>query len=198
MRMRKILLSIVMAFVPVLVFAQKNVYTDNLVVVINGESLPSQEAEIVVQMDAEGRCTLLLKNFVLNAESYTMPIGNIMVADVLVTEENGVKNFSAKQDVYISVGDDTLLQWMGPMISPVPIELMGKMTDEKLYCTIDIDMTMMKVAVVFGSDFTATSLSNIEMDKEKDLIYDITGRKVDCVSISGLYIVNGKKYYIRK
>ena len=42
-----------------------------------------------------------------------------------------------------------------------------------------------------------TAIENVEIRKEKNEIYDLTGRKLQSINGSGIYIVNGKKVIIR-
>ncbi|MBO7272183.1 MAG: hypothetical protein J6U89_04830, partial [Bacteroidaceae bacterium] len=76
----------------------------------------------------------------------------------------------------------------------------GKMDAEKLYCTIDIDMSAILgqvINVVFGDENTVTSISNIAVENAENVIYDITGRRVNEITKAGIYIVNGKKVLVK-
>lgn len=42
-----------------------------------------------------------------------------------------------------------------------------------------------------------TGINNVATENEKNAIFDITGRKVGNVQKGGIYIVNGKKVYIK-
>lgn len=57
----------------------------------------------------------------------------------------------------------------------------AKMTDDKLYAVIDIDMVIMQVHVVFGSDITS-GIDNVTVTPNAsgvDEIYDLSGRKLN-------------------
>ena len=57
----------------------------------------------------------------------------------------------------------------------------AKMTDDKLYAVIDIDMVIMQVHVVFGSDITS-GIDNVTVTPNEsgvDEIYDLSGRKLN-------------------
>ena len=82
-----------------------------------------------------------------------MPIGNIALTDIAVTEsEDGLKHFSYNDYIFIQPGDlegYSEEDWYGPFITVldenenplgIPIVLNGVMNDENLYVTIDIDM----------------------------------------------------------
>lgn len=44
-----------------------------------------------------------------------------------------------------------------------------------------------------ASDDNTTAIENVEMANENEEIYDITGRKVNAITVRGIYIINGKK-----
>ena len=86
------------------------------------------------------------------------------------------------------------------MLGAIPVSLTGKMDAEKLYCTIDIDMSELlgqMINVVFGEQDAVTSISNIAAENGASIIYDLTGRKVDTITTTGIYIVNGKKVLVK-
>ncbi len=172
-------------------------YTDNLIVTIDGESTEPQETTIIVEQNADGTYKLALNNFTLGGE---VMVGNIVLDNIVATEENGIKNFQVNQEIFITAGDDSNEFWMGPMLGAIPVSITGKMDAEKLYCTIDIDMSEMlgqMINVVFGEEDKVTSIENIAVENGSDVIYDLTGRKVDAITTTGIYIVNGKKVVIK-
>ncbi len=121
--------------------AQTKTFKDSLVVEINGEKSEPQETEILLEEMADGTCNLSLKNFCLGSGADVLGIGNINLSGVARTEENGVSKIATSQTIIIAEGDlEGIDMWMGPMLGEVPIVLEGEYTDEKLYCTIDIDM----------------------------------------------------------
>ena len=152
MLMKKFLLTLAVALTALFATAQTTSYTDNLVVTIDGESTDPQETTIYVENNADGTFNLSLNQFVLGEE---IPVGNIVVENITATG-NKVKTFAVSQNITIAAGDENVDDWLGPMLGEVPVELSGKMTDEKLYCTIDIDMSELLgqiIKVTFGSDF---------------------------------------------
>ena len=195
--MKKILLTMFMAITTVVAMAQTTNYTDNLVVTIDGESTEPQETTIVVEQNADGTYKLALNNFVLGEE---VMVGNIVLDGITATENNGIKSFQTNQEIFITAGEGNEEDWMGPMLGAIPVSLTGKMDAEKLYCTIDIDMSEMlgqMINVVFGEQDAVTSISNIAAENGASIIYDLTGRKVDTITTAGIYIVNGKKVVIK-
>lgn len=193
--MKKFLLTMFMAFTTAFAIAQTKNYTDVLQVIINGQNAASQEATIQVEKVEDGTYVLSLKNFMLGE----IAVGNIVLTDIAVNEVDGIMNFAIKQNILISEGDDASQMWLGPMLGEVPVDLKGMMTADKLYCTIDIDMSAILgqvIKVIFGDEITS-GIDAVKDGVENVVIYDLTGRRVDAVTTSGIYIVNGKKMLVK-
>ena len=172
-------------------------YTDNLVVTIDGESTEPQETTITVEQNTDGTYKLALNNFTLGG---MIQVGNIVLDGITATENNGIKSFQTNQNILITAGDGNEEDWMGPMLGVIPVSLTGKMDAEKLYCTIDIDMSELlgqMINVVFGEQDAVTSIDNITVENGTSVIYDLAGRKVNAITTAGIYIVNGKKVIIK-
>ena len=174
-------------------------YTDNLIVTIDGESTEPQETTIIVEQNANGTYKLALNNFVLGD---MIQVGNIVLDGITVTESNGIKNFTVNQNIFITAGDggSEEEEWLGPQLGEVPVNLIGKMDAEMLYCTIDIDMSELLgqiINVVFGEEGKVTSINSINVENSAKVIYDITGRKINEITNAGIYIVNGKKVFVK-
>ena len=175
-------------------------YTDDLVVTINGISNAPQKTDIIVEQNNDGTYTLSLNKFTLVDGEDIMPVGNIVLENIEVTEEDGIKYFAVERNIVITAGDENEGDWIGPMLGEVPVSLTGKMDAEKLYCTIDIDMSGMLgqvINVVFGDENTVTNINNITVENDANVIYDITGRRVNEITEAGIYIVNGKKILVK-
>ena len=126
----------------VIIPAGGKLYTEQLVVTINGESSEPQMADVIVIDNGDGTINFELKNFFLGAGSESMPVGNIVVENIAVTEgSDGLKYFTYDDALTIQPGDKAGVEmWYGPMLGAIPLKLKGKMNDEKLYVTIDIDL----------------------------------------------------------
>lgn len=175
--------------------AQTKNYTDDLVVNINGENSDPQKTTISVEKMADGTYTLSLNRFILGDMIY---VGNIVVDGITATGDD-VKNFTVSKDITIAPGDENVEDWIGPMLGEVPVDITGKMSDEKLYCTIHIDMVStlgQVIKVTFGSD-DFTGIEAIDATGAVKVIYDLTGRRVDAITTSGVYIINGKKCIVK-
>lgn len=194
--MKKVLLSFFMAVTSIVAMAQKS-FTDELTVTVFGES-STQNATIIVEQNADGTYKLALNNFCLTED---MPVGNIILDNISVSENNNIKSLQTSQNIFIAAGDDENQFWLGPNLPEVPVNLIGKMDDEHLYCSINIEMDMegtpMIVDVVFGEEDKVTSIENIAVENAENVIYDITGRRVNEITKAGIYIVNGKKVLVK-
>lgn len=174
-------------------------YEDELVVTINGNSSAPQQTTINVDEKADGTYTLSLNNFMLVDTESTIAVGNIVIHNIAAEEADGVKNFAVKQNINIVEGDIEADYWMGPMIGEVPVDMTGKMTDNKLYCNIDIDMTAslnQTINVKFGRE-DLSGIEDIAGEQGTKAIFDLTGRRVEAITAPGIYIVNGKKVIVK-
>jgi hypothetical protein len=206
--MKKTLLTIALAVFALCGFAQATTtYTDDLTISINGASSDPQETKIFVTKNTDETYNLSLNNFALITVDDVLYVGNIELKNIETIEEDGVKSFNVNQIININEGDaEGVEMWLGPMLGDVPIDLKGKMTDEKLYCTIDIDMMSLLeqiINVVFGTDeFEGSNIANIEISDALVNVYNLQGVAVKTnVKAAnaldglnrGIYIINGKK-----
>jgi hypothetical protein len=209
--MKKTLLTIAFAAFALCGFAQSTTtYTDDLTVTINGESTDPQQTEIFVTENVDGTFNLSLDNFILYMGDDLMPVGNITLNNLMATTENGITKFETTQEITIQPGNlegSTPDMWMGPLLGNVPVDLKAKLNADKLYCTIDIDMTdtdlKQFINVVFGTDdFEGSNIANIEISDALVNVYNLQGVAVKTnVKAAnaldglnrGIYIINGKK-----
>ena len=55
-----------------------------------------------------------------------------------------------------------------------------------------------ETATFYGFDWVGTTgVENVEVEAEAEVIYDLTGRRVEEITASGIYIVNGKKVLVK-
>lgn len=173
-------------------------YEDDLVVTINGMST-QQRATINVDEKVDGTYTLSLNNFMLADGEDIIPVGNIVLHNIAAENVDGMQKFAVKQDIVITEGSIEAEEWLGPMLGDVPVDMTGKMTEYKLYCNIDIDMTAIlgqTINVKFGQEDLA-GIEGITAENGTDVIYDITGRRIETITAAGIYIVNGKKALVK-
>ena len=165
-------------------------YTDALVVTINGNSSTPQQTKINVDEKTDGTYTLSLNNFMLVDTESTIPVGNIVIHNIAADEADGVKNFAVNQKINIVEGDVEAPFWMGPQLGEVPVDMTGKMTEYKLYCNIDIDMTAslnQTINVKFGRE-DLLGIEQIAGEQGEKVVFDLTGRRVEAITAPGIYI----------
>ncbi len=176
-------------------WAQTKTYTDDLIVSVNGQSISPQSTTVLVEYNEDGTINFNLKNFMLVEEGNEIPVGNIFVEKLKLTPEDNTQSFVYDDDLQITPGDMEGMsegEWYGPVIGPIPLNLSGKMNDDKLYVVIDIDLDGLQVHVTFGSDDFPTGIKKVENSRQNEAIYDLSGRRVSNPT-KGIYIVNGKK-----
>ena len=194
MLMKGIILAMAIALGELSATGQTKEDTDELAVTINGNGAGTQKTTIIVTENSDGTYRLALNKFVLGN---MIPVGNIVI-DGIETNGDDVKNFATVQEITITPGDGNAGSWIGPSLGKVGVNREGKMSDERLYCTIEIDLTGtlgQAIRVTFGSD-DFTGIENINSVEEGKIIYDLTGRRVETIKASGIYIINGKKQFI--
>lgn len=131
-------------------------YTDNLIVSVNEESTEPQLTTVLYRNNGDGTCDFTLNNFVLGAGDDMMGVGNIALKGLTYSEETGIGCFTFDGVLEISNGDDASVDmWLGPLLGEIPLKLTGKVTDDKIYVTIDIDMMESLEQIIhveFGDD----------------------------------------------
>jgi hypothetical protein len=190
--MKGTLLTLVFAITSLFTAAQTNSYTDAMIVSIDGSVVDSQTSTIHVAATANGTYDFTLKNFILKNSTGPMPIGNISLSGITVTEFDGIKEFATEQNITITDGDEDM-EWRGPDYGEIHVRLTGKMTAHKLYCTIDMILNKQSVNIVFGKKNLTGIEDMTDESGELKVIYDLTGRRIDTITSAGIYIVNGKK-----
>lgn len=204
--MKKTLLLAAFGIFSLAGFAQTSkTYTDDLVVSIDGVSAPAQKSNIEFVNNENGTCDFVLKNFCLGEGEDVLYVGNIELKNVELVSGESYNTFETKQIINILPGDDSSKEWFGPMLGEVPIDMQGKINEEQLYCTIDIDMmsTLQQIIkVTFGKDIT-TGITHVSVTAEKLVdVYTLNGALLRSRVSSenalnglqpGIYVVNGKK-----
>ena len=204
--MKKTLLLAAFGIFSLAGFAQTSkTYTDDLVVTINEVSTPAQKSNIDFVNHEDGTCDFVLKNFCLGEGEEILYVGNIELKNVKLVSGDSYNTFETNQTITIQSGDDANQTWLGPMLGEVPIDMQGKINEEQLYCTIDIDMmsTLQQIIkVTFGKDIV-TGVATITVEGNKFVnVYTLNGtllrkevKQQDALNglQSGIYVVNGKK-----
>jgi hypothetical protein len=199
--MKRLLLALCCVFATV-VFADSKVYTEQLVVTINGESSAPQMTGVTVVDNGDQTINFELKNFFLSSAETDIPVGNIIMENIPVTKgADGLDYFTFDGSISIQPGDmEGVPMWMGPMFGEIPMKLQGKKNAEKLYVTIDIDMQEVMGQVVYvqlGSDFgdKESVIGGIQSKPAtSSAVYSLSGHRVKNSQLKkGIYVVEGKK-----
>lgn len=209
--MKKLLLFLSCFITSLVMFAQGKVYTEQLVLTINGEISAPQDAGVVVVDNGNNTINFVLKNFFLVNGENTIPVGNISVENLPVKKgEDGLDYITFNGSIVIQPGDmEGIDMWVGPMVGEIPMKLQGKMNEDKLFVTIDINMQESLGQIVYVQLGTDDFVDKEKEDaingittvrKSSSAIYDLNGRRIHAQSAilnsqskKGLYIVGGKK-----
>lgn len=198
--MKKTLLTLFCAFTTLMLGAQTaKTYSDNLIVTINEESTPPIPADVLVTDNGDGTINFALKNFCLVLGDSSLPVGNIAIDNLqLQDSEGGLKTFIYNGPLTITEGDlEDADEWLGPMLGELPLDLSGKLSEDKLYVAIGLDLVDMLGQVVyvqFGTDDFETSIVQVSSLSKSNGIYDLLGRKLTRPNVGQVYLQNGKKY----
>lgn len=135
-------------------------FNDGLTVTVDGTENPEQPSSINIYEMPNDTYMMELSNFILGG---SMPVGNIVLTGLKADASKvGMMSFTSTQTIQISEGTDETYagQWMGPGLGNVPVVFAGKMTDNRFFCNIDINMPEplnQQIKVVFGKDFTVVN-----------------------------------------
>lgn len=210
--MKRILLSFCLAASTL--FAAAKDYTDNLVVTVDATTTPAIEKVVTVTENADGTIDVLLANFHFSLGGADLPLGNILVDNIPLTPGEDYDSFELdNRHIFVTAGDANEMDengkpviWQGPDMFPygLDIDMIGKVSDEKFYCTLDLAFGIQVIQVIFGTDDFPSSVLSAKADDPDKLVnvYTILGtlaksnvRKADALDglQRGIYIVDGKK-----
>ena len=182
-------------------FGPSKIYTENFIITINGETSEPQKTDVKIVENEDGTINFIMKNFFMVAGENSVPVGNIVIENLPVTEgENGVKLLTFKGNLVIQPGDMPGVDfWVGPEFGEIPLDLHGKMTDDKMYAAIDIDIREafgQVLFVQFGTDDFPEEQDAVKeiapVRKSSSAVYDLSGRRIKNPS-RGIYVLDGKK-----
>lgn len=187
-------------FAPATPAGAAKVYDDQIVVSVNDYTTDAIPASVEVTPLTDGGINFTLKNFQMTGEDLDMKVGNINIEDLALYEGPGYKYFNYTGSIFITPGDEAGVaeeDWIGPMLGQIPLRMRGRITDNKLYVTIDIDMVDLGqvIFVTFGSKIEADPLVGISTvapaASNTRAIYDLQGRK-GVRNAQGIRIEGGK------
>lgn len=132
--------------------AQSKDYTDQLLVLVNGEG-STQEATISVN-EQNGLYNLSLRNFILKTGETPVPVGNVEMKGIKPETAGNAIFLRTSQNVTIANGDlPEVATWMGPMLGELPVQMTAVLEGDGLRALIDLDLTNLLgqvINVAFG------------------------------------------------
>ena len=143
-------------------------YTCHLKVEINGQATEQEEVPVLVTND-NGSYSMYLNNFVLWMEGFPMPVGNITITNVQGVVEHGYTTIHYKGDINITAGDDPQFDtWAGPLLSPVPVEIVTRFTETAAHASIYINLANMGQEINVSAFGVAPAPAVLEGDVNHD------------------------------
>lgn len=145
------------------------IYTCHVKVTING--IVSEQEQVEVEVNGgNGSYDLNLKNFVLESEGASMPVGNVTVTGVQGVDEYGFTKLTYNGNIRITEGDDPQYDyWMGPMLGPVPTNAIARFTSTAICGDLYIDLSSTLGQLISVSIFgIAPAQEGLEGDVNKD------------------------------
>lgn len=123
-------------------------FTDGISVKLEGSgTFPISDATIQLVKELDNSYSFQLKNFSLGQGEESLSVGTIRIKNLTIDGNH----ITAKQTIKIENGDDATVDfWMGPMLQDVPVELDATRNGDKLVAKIFIDLTEMKIHVLFA------------------------------------------------
>lgn len=129
-------------------------YAGQLNVTVNG-TLTQMPTNITMVEDG-GKYNFSLKNFKLVSGEQVIGVGNIELNGLEAVEAYGIKTITVEQDIMITEGNDPEIdQWIGPVISPIPLKLTARFNNQVL--SVDIDINMVTLNQIIKVNFVGNT-----------------------------------------
>ena len=178
-------------------------YHDQLVITINGETMPAEQAVITISEEAEeGKYTIKLNQFSFMG----LLIGDVTMTGVQGDDDSeGFTNYATTQTATITNGEaEGIMGMLGGKID-VTVKKGSRSKDGKFYAMITLVVPGVgNVDAVFGNnDFDGTSINGVSSADDKvAAIYALNGARVSTMSrgVNILKMQSGKtiKVFNRK
>ena len=140
-------------------------FTNPLLVTVNGNSADPQITTIRLIKNTANSYSFALDNFILGAGEEAMPIGNILLKNLTVSEDGS--SFTANQTIQITEGDkEGVTGWFGPGLGDVPVVLSATKNGNNMTANIDIDMTStigQVIKVSFAPELVINGTTTLEV-----------------------------------
>lgn len=184
--MKKIFTLITVMLVAMSAMAQdlKSIdYHDQLVITINGETMPAEQAVITISEEAEeGKYTIKLNQFSFMG----LLIGDVTMTGVKGDDDTeGFTNYSTTQTATITNGEaEGIMGMLGGKID-VTVKDGSRSKDGKFYAMITLVVPGVgNVDAVFGNNnFDGTSINGVSSDDDKvAAIYALNGARVSTMT----------------
>ena len=129
-------------------------YKDSLIINVGG-IVTEQSATVALTQSAEGRYTFTLKNLSLSLAGENTGIGTIVIDNLESFDASGNTMLQTSRNITLKDGDiaSPSGSWLGPILGPVPINMIAKISENKIYASITIDMPGLPIDVTFGSGY---------------------------------------------
>lgn len=178
-------------------------YHDQLVITINGETMPAEQAVITITEEAEeGKYTIKLNQFSFMG----LLIGDVTMTGVQGDDDSeGFTNYATTQTATITNGEaEGIMGMLGGKID-VTVKKGSRSKDGKLYAMITLVVPGIgNVDAVFGdNNFDGSSINGVSLDDDKvAAIYALNGARVSTMTrgVNILKMQSGKtiKVFNRK
>lgn len=122
-------------------------YTDQLLVLVNGEG-STQQATISVD-EHDGLYDLNLKNFMLMNGDTPVPVGNVELKDIVPERAGDAIFLRTSQNITVTAGDQPdVAFWMGTMLGELPVQVTAVLNGDRMCALIDLDLSDMLGQIV--------------------------------------------------
>ena len=125
--------------------------------------------------------------------------------NALISEAVSIHDFivdSTKTDTttvydWVIVSSETLTADIDAMMAKVAVS--QDVIENKYYekCPALIDELTALIATVTAGYSVPTGINGVIIDEQNDVMYDSRGRRVKNITAPGIYIVNGRKVYVK-
>ena len=140
-------------------------YSGFLTVTVNDNSADPQITTIRLIKNTDASYSFALDNFILGAGEEAIPIGNILLKNLTVSEDGS--SFTANQTIQITEGDkEGVTGWFGPGLGDVPVVLSATKNGDNMTADIDIDMTStigQVIKVSFAPELVINGTTTLEV-----------------------------------
>ena len=174
-------------------------YMERLNIIVNDQSGSMANVPVVVTINEDQTIDFTLENLILPDEN-PMYVGTISIQHLPITEEEGVYHFEFNDNLLIQEGSDPNAPfWIGPQLGPIPLNMKGKINEERLAVHIDINMQEtigQIITVTLGQEDLVTGIRTPYTLRAQDSIYDLMGRRWARPQ-RGINIIGNKKVLVR-